>query len=68
MLIIMDEPYLTEKEASLRYGYSVSWFYKMRHSGDGPKCIQLIKNGRVLYPMSSTDDWFRTRMIEREYE
>ena len=66
MLIIMDVPYLTEKEASLRYGYSCSWFAHRRQMGNGPKCVQLIKNGRVLYPMDSTDEWFRVRMMERE--
>ena len=66
MLIIMDEPYLTDKEASKRYGYSQSWFQRMRAEGKGPKTIQIIKGGRVLYPQLSTDEWFIERMKEKE--
>lgn len=66
MLIIMDEPYLTDKEASKRYGYSVSWFRRMRFMGGGPKWTQIIAEGRVLYPMHSTDEWFKKRMVEKE--
>jgi len=62
MIKIMDVNYLTEKEASMRYGYSVSWFSKSRSLDTGPKFVQLSKNGRVLYPLLSTDEWFKDKL------
>jgi hypothetical protein len=62
----MDAYYLTQKEAAVRYGYSVAWFRKQRAFGEGPKFIQLIKSGRVLYPIVETDEWFKIRMRDKE--
>ena len=58
--------YLTDKEASLRYGYSIAWFRKMRILKQGPHYIQMMKNGKVLYPVEATDEWFNARIRERE--
>lgn len=52
-----DKLYLTEKEASHRYGFSVHWFQRSRWNGSGPSFIK-INGGRVLYPMALTDEWF----------
>jgi predicted DNA-binding transcriptional regulator AlpA len=49
--------YLTESEASSRYGYSRAWFQRERWKGTGPKYIKL-NNGRILYPLDSIDNWF----------
>ena len=57
---------MTDKEASQRYGYSQSWFIRARQLGVGPKFVQLIENGRVLYPLHATDAWFKERMRAKE--
>lgn len=57
---------MTEKEASKRYGYSTSWFYRARLQKNGPPFIQLRNHTRVLYPLEQTDKWFTDRMNERE--
>lgn len=49
--------YLSETEASSRYGYSRQWFQRERWKGTGPKFIK-INSGKILYPLQATDDWF----------
>jgi len=66
MIVIMGEPYLTDKEASDRYGYSQSWFIRARGQGFGPKWVQIKKHGRVLYPAYETDKWFEERLKHDE--
>ena len=66
MIEIIGKKYLSEKEAANRYGYSRSWFAHKRLGGDGPKCVQLQKPSRVLYPLEETDVWFLERMKIRE--
>jgi hypothetical protein len=51
------QKFITDIEASARYGYSRAWFQRSRWMGDGPPFLK-IKNGRVLYPIDSTDQWF----------
>ena len=53
----MQKLYLSETEASLRYGYSRQWFQRERWKGTGPKFIK-INGGRILYPIIETDYWF----------
>ena len=62
MVEILGENYISDKEASLRYGYSQKWFIKKRQEKSGPPFVQLLKNGRVLYHLESTDKWFRERI------
>ena len=63
---IMGKMYLTDKEASERYGYSQSWFRRARISNTGPKFIQLMPLGRVLYALEETDEWFKQKLRENE--
>jgi hypothetical protein len=53
----IEKIYLTEREASQRYGYSVQWFQRERWKGTGPQFMK-INGGRVLYPVEHTDAWF----------
>lgn len=66
MIEMMNEQYLTEKEAAKRYGYSQSWLARARAQGFGPRYIQLRNHGRILYPLEDTDKWFREKMKEHE--
>ena len=62
MVSILGKEFITDKEAADRYGYSQSWFIRSRSENNGPKYIQIKDNGRVLYPVIETDEWFRCRM------
>lgn len=53
----VEKIYMNEVEASHRYGYSRQWFQRERWKGTGPKFVK-INNGRVLYPILETDEWF----------
>ena len=53
----IDKHLINENEASERYGYSRQWFQRERWKGTGPRFLK-INNGRVLYPLKETDDWF----------
>lgn len=66
MIEIFGKSYITDKEASNRYGFSQRWFIAKRHKGGGPKFIQINDNGRVLYPLEETDLWFKEKMMEKE--
>lgn len=66
MIEMIGEKYLTEKEASQRYGYSLSWFSRLRAQKSGPKFIQLKTHGRVLYHLENTDSWFKERFDREE--
>lgn len=52
--------FITDQEASKRYGLSRAWFQRKRWEGGGPPYIKLSRN--VLYPMESTDHWFLNRI------
>lgn len=56
--------YLSETEASTRYGYSRQWFQRERWKGTGPNFIK-IKNGKVLYPLKDTDAWFASFNLQQ---
>lgn len=58
--------YLTEKDASRRYGFSQRWFQEHRYQGNGPVCLQVCKKGKILYPLEQTDEWFRVNLKEVE--
>jgi predicted DNA-binding transcriptional regulator AlpA len=63
---MLGKQFITDKEASERYGYSQSWFLKARANSTGPKYVQIKDAGRVLYPLAETDAWFKTRMEMKE--
>ena len=60
----LGKKYISEKEASNKYGYSVSWFQKGRINGNGPNFFQLRSKGRVLYDIEELDKWFKENLIE----
>ncbi len=66
MIDILGVQYITEKEASYRYGYSQSWFQKFRYDGNGPTYVRLHEKGKVLYPVNELDEWFRTNLVRDE--
>ena len=59
---IMGIKYISEKEAANRYGFSISWFQKLRNKKNGPKFIKILGKGKVLYPLSDIDSWFQQKM------
>lgn len=59
MLEIFGKKFITDKEASKRYGYSKSWFQQRRCKKLFPKFFRLNGNGKVLYPLDETDEWFK---------
>lgn len=66
MMEILGIKYLTDKDASKRYGFSQSWFQQSRYKGNGPPCFQLCKKGKILYPLIETDEWFKINLKEVE--
>ena len=50
--------YLSETEASYRYGYSRQWFQRERWKGTGPRFLKI--NSKILYPLEETDRWFES--------
>jgi predicted DNA-binding transcriptional regulator AlpA len=59
MLEIFGRKFITDKEASNRYGYSRSWLQYRRSKKLFPKFVKLNGKGRVLYPLDETDTWFK---------
>jgi len=57
---------INEKTASERYGLSKSWFQRSRWAGDGPAYVKLA--GRVLYPITETDQWFQSHLVKSTSE
>jgi hypothetical protein len=66
MIEIMGVKYISDKEASYRYGYSQSWFQKCRYEGNGPQFVRLQGKGKVLYPVDKLDEWFRLNLVNGE--
>ena len=58
----MEDVYLTEKEASLRYKCSTFWFQRCRWAKDGPPYIKL--KGKILYRTDETDAWFNRQEVK----
>jgi predicted DNA-binding transcriptional regulator AlpA len=52
--------YLDEKQASARYGLSVSWFRLRRLKGDGPPFIKI--GSRVAYSSSDLQRFFSSHI------
>jgi hypothetical protein len=60
MLEFQGKIYITDKEASKRYGYSTAWFQKQRWRKAGPPYIRLI--GKIYYVLDDIDKWFSNRL------
>ncbi len=61
---IMERQYMTAKEASARYGYSMSWFGWRRHRKMGPPYVKMVN--KIYYEKDMTDVWFRSNMRAME--
>ncbi len=64
MIKILDVEYITDKEASQRYGYSVAWFQRARCKKQSPPYIKM--NGKVLYEIKKLDEWFKNHITSHE--
>lgn len=62
MIEIMGKKYLTDKESSKRYGYSIHWFQAKRSRKEKPSFIQIEGKGRIYYPVEETDQWFKDQL------
>jgi predicted DNA-binding transcriptional regulator AlpA len=62
MIEILGVTYITDKEASKRYGYSIHWFQRARYQKSSPPYVKLDGKGRVYYPLTQIDEWFRERL------
>lgn len=58
MIEINGIKYITDKEASQKYGYSVSWFQKQRHDKKPPPFIKIQDKGKVYYAIEELNKWF----------
>lgn len=65
MIRILGIAYITPKECADRYGHSESWFEKRRSDKKPPNFIKL--QGKILYELSSTDEWIKKNMLKVEY-
>jgi hypothetical protein len=52
---------LSEKEAAVRWPYSVAWFRRKRIEGGGPPYMKV--GGRVIYLIDNLDEWFEAHSI-----
>ena len=49
MIELNGTKYITDKEASVRYGYSKSWFQNQRYKKLPPPFVKLQGKGKVYY-------------------
>lgn len=63
MAEIIPSLYISEVDASIRYGYSRQWFQRERWKGTGPSFMK-INGGKVLYPLDTTDEWFKSFKVQ----
>jgi predicted DNA-binding transcriptional regulator AlpA len=66
MIEINGVQYISDKEASEKFGYSQSWFQKVRYEGNGPKYVRIKNKGKVLYPLKDLNEWFCSNLKERD--
>lgn len=55
--------YITDKEASQIYGYSVSWFQKQRSKKQPPPFIKIQDKGKVYYSIEELNKWFKDNIF-----
>ncbi len=63
---ILGIKYITRKEASFRYGLSISWFKQRQQKHEYPHFVKIGGKGRVFYDVIKTDEWFKNNMKETE--
>ena len=59
MIELNGKKYITDKEASSRYGYSKSWFQRQRFKKLPPPFIKIQGKGKVYYSIDELDKWFK---------
>ena len=64
MIEILGKKYLTQKEASQKFGFSVSWFEKQRSHKKPPPYIKI--QGKILYDLETLERWFKNQLKEQE--
>ena len=63
MIEILGIKYITDKEASHSYGYSVSWFQKQRYSKKPPPFVKIQGKGKVYYSVDELNKWFKNNIF-----
>ena len=63
MIELLGVKYITDKEASHIYGYSVSWFQKQRHNKKPPPFIKIQDKGKVYYAVDELNKWFKDNIF-----
>jgi predicted DNA-binding transcriptional regulator AlpA len=63
MIELLGVKYITDKEASHLYGYSVSWFQKQRAKKQPPPFVKLQGKGKVYYSVEELDKWFKENIF-----
>lgn len=63
---ILGKKYLTQKEASRRYGMSEAWFQKRRQRSLRPEYIKFENGKNIYYPQIETDQWFEHQLRMNE--
>ena len=64
MIRIDNKVYITEKEASSKFGYSIRWFRNRRDKKKSPPYIKI--DNRVFYDVNELSEWFKKQMIRYE--
>ena len=63
MIEILNEKFISDKEASHLYGYSVSWFQKQRYKKQPPPFVKIQGKGKVYYSIKELDEWFKNNIL-----
>lgn len=63
MIEISGKKYISDKEASHLFGYSISWFQKQRHKQLPPPFLKLQGKGKVYYSIDELNEWFSKNII-----
>ena len=66
MLFIDGVEYITDKQASAKYGLSQSWFKNARYKNRGPNYFKI--NGHIYYKTDIIDQWFQENLKIVELE
>jgi hypothetical protein len=66
MVEIFGRMFISDKEASKRYGYSPQWFRLARNKKNGPGYIKMPGKGKVFYPLDETDNWFKENITKND--
>lgn len=57
----IESPYVTESEAAAFLRLCARTLRKLRVSGKGPRYVQVVTRGKVLYELEDLREWMRSR-------